>query len=332
MQLSLPAFAEQLRAACAQENAQFYIVYHINPDGDCIGTAYALALVLRALGARAAVRGRDAVPEQFCELTDSVPEDALDGSAQYICVDCKDRGRTGKEYENLPYRFWIDHHGTPEEQADYEYVRPERSACSELVLELAETLGVPVTPQMASLLFTALVTDTSRFCTVSTNTQSFESAAKLTAYGADAYALGRRYIMMKTPERLAAERIILDGMHLLSSGRVVTGMLTLADLQRAGIAAPNASPLQSINSLLESVSTAWVTVMVREYPAENPEGRTRFSVKSTRSDLSAFEIARQLGGGGHPQASGGFSSDAPEAVRQRLEQLCEAAVQALPQP
>lgn len=322
MQPALREFAEQLRAACAEEHAQFHIVYHINPDGDCIGSAYALALMLRTLGARADVIGRDPVPAQFRCLTDAVPLDVPDANAQYIGVDCKDRLRTGTELAQRQYRFWIDHHGSPETQADFEYVRPDYSACSELILELAEELGVPVTPQMAELMYTALVTDTSCFRTSSTNAHSFLSAAKLTGYGADAYEIGRRYTMVKSPERLRIEQTAFQGMHLLCGGRLVTMLLTLDDLHKTGITDQLDPALENINGLPEVIGTAEITVMIREYPADNAEGQTRFAVKTTKRSLSAKAVAEHFGGGGHPQAAGGFRREAPEAVRAMIEEYC----------
>ena len=322
MYQDLAAFAESLRTACAAEHAQFYVVYHINPDGDCIGSAHALVLLLRTLGASAAVLGRDAVPEQFRALTDLVPQETLGADAQYIAVDCKDRSRTGKTFADLPYQFWIDHHGSPEEQAVHEYVHPESSSCGELILALAEALGAEISLPMANLLYTALVTDTSRFCTVNTNARSFEAAARLMRYGADAYTIGRAYTFAKSPERLKMERRVFDGMHILCGGRLVTCIITLDDLRAAGISAPDAPALQNINSLPEVIPTALITVMVREYPADHPEERSRFSIKTTRPALSARAIAEHFGGGGHPQAAGGFLPDAPEHARAILEEYC----------
>ena len=84
MKLSLSDFAAKLRTAAATENAQFCIVYHINPDGDCIGSAYALMLILRTLGAKCAVCGRDPVPANFRNMTD-------DEKAQFILDALKDK-------------------------------------------------------------------------------------------------------------------------------------------------------------------------------------------------------------------------------------------------
>ena len=80
----------------------------------------------------------------------------------------------------------------------------------------------------------------------------------------------------------------------------------LDDLKRAGISEVNGPEMHNINALLEVIESAKITVLIREYPAGNPEGQTRFSVKTTDRAFSARKIAEQFGGGGHPQASGGF--------------------------
>lgn len=323
MQLKCNAFAAKLKAACAAENAQFYIVYHINPDGDCIGSAYALALLLRRLGAKSAVIGRDPVPAQFRDMTDPIENDILDGSAQYIGVDCKDRARTGDVLKQKEYAFWIDHHGSPDEEAAFEYVRPEHSACSELVLAVAEALGITPDTQMAVLLYTALVTDTSCFRTSATNAMSFQAAAKLAECGIDPYAIGRKHAMVKAPSRLKIEQTIFGGMTLDCDGQLVTGLVLLDDLKRAGIAEVNGPEMQNINALLEVIESAKITVLIREYPADNPEGQTRFSIKTTDRRYSARDLAMQFGGGGHPQAAGGFMRETPARARELLIEACK---------
>ena len=319
---NLDEFVNHLRSAVTAENAQFCIVYHINPDGDCIGSAYALALILRAAGAKTAVCGHDPVPGQFRSLTDGIPMDSLDPQTQYIAVDCKDRKRTGLSFTNNHYSFWIDHHGSDFTQADHEYVQPNRSACSELILEIAEMLSVAVTKQIAELLYTALVTDTSRFCTPSTNADSIRTAAKLAQCGIDLFEIGRRYTQIKTKNRLNLERRIFSKMHLLCNEQLAAGLITLKDLHDENIDSQNSPDLQNINNLFDVVATARITVVIREYPLDNPEGQTRFSIKSFDSAISAKAIAEHFGGGGHLPAAGGFRKKEPALVLKEIEQYC----------
>ena len=79
----------------------------------------------------------------------------------------------------------------------------------------------------------------------------------------------------------------------------------------------------------EFIDTAEMTVMIREYPTDNAEGQTRFSVKTMTPGLSARAIAQQFGGGGHFNASGGFMHEEPEKARALLEKCCKACFEHL---
>lgn len=66
--------------------------------------------------------------------------------------------------------------------------------------------------------------------------------------------------------------------------------------------------------------------MIREYPADNPEGHTRFSVKTTEPGLSARSVAEQFGGGGHPNAAGGFMRETPARAKELLTAACKELI------
>ncbi|MDE5884112.1 MAG: hypothetical protein K2H29_03425 [Oscillospiraceae bacterium] len=52
MDISLQELAEKLKVS-----DEYRIVYHIRPDGDCIGSAFALALELQSIGKKCEVVG-----------------------------------------------------------------------------------------------------------------------------------------------------------------------------------------------------------------------------------------------------------------------------------
>ena len=315
MHITISEMAQLLR----RERA-FKIIYHINPDGDCIGSAFALALILRSIGAKCKVAGRDPVPEQFRYLTDPIPMDEVIDPI-YIAVDCSDKHRVGEDLADQHFTYWPDHHTSPdEEQADYEFRDSTRSSCCEIILKLAEAIGVKVTKQIANLLFTGLVTDTRCFRTRETDAITFETAAKLKRYGADSFGITRWHTMVKTEKRLKLESQVYRGMQVLCGGKLVIMMITLADLERAGIDGQDAPDMASINALGEVIDIAEMTVMLREYP----DGRTRFSVKTFTDNVQAIDIAKQLGGGGHPDQAGGFLSLTPEEAREKMTKTCTA--------
>ena len=118
------------------------IVYHIRPDGDCIGSAYALATALQAAGIRCAVTGRDPVPASFRYLTDAFQPDQL-REPVYLSLDTSSPKRTGP-YEHQHFTFCIDHHNGNTVVADYKYVEPDCGACSEIIYKLLLEMVLPI--------------------------------------------------------------------------------------------------------------------------------------------------------------------------------------------
>lgn len=308
MNLSIGEMAEKLK-----EYREFRIVYHIRPDGDCIGSAYALALALQAMGAKCEVVGQDPVPGLHLEMTEKVKMDALRDPVN-VSVDTATPARAGK-YADVPFTFCIDHHRNNSVQADFKYVEEDCGACGEIILKLIKAMGVPVTKEMADFLYTALVMDTMCFRTSATSVQSFETAAELKRLGADVYGIGRRTMYVKTPQRIKIEQRLRDSFQYSCGGKLITGVLTLGDLEEVGILD---SELEGINSLAEQVLGLEIGVTVRELP----DGRSRCSVR-TGEGVDASEICRQLGGGGHTHAACCELDDSPERARKIMEEHCK---------
>lgn len=140
---------------------EFTIVYHIRPDGDCIGSSFALALGLQSIGKRCTVVGRDPVPKIHQFMTNAVPQDTLVNPV-YFSVDAVSPQRTGN-YVDRHFTFCIDHHRNNSIDANYKYVEEDCGACSEIIFKLLNEMNITITKQIADLLYTALVTDTRCF-------------------------------------------------------------------------------------------------------------------------------------------------------------------------
>lgn len=307
MNVTIEQMTEQLKTC-----KEIRIIYHIRPDGDCIGSAYALALALQSLGIRCDVQGRDEVPPIHRPMTDAVRMDTLTDPA-YLAVDCAAPARTGN-FEKMHYTFCIDHHRNNSIEADFKYVEPDCGACSEIVYKIIRAMGAEVTKPIADLLYTALVTDTMCFRTSDTNRQSFMTAAELADCGADIFDIGRRNMFIKTPQRLHIEKILTDSFHFTCDDRIVTGIITLDDLKTAGILD---SELEGINSHAERIAGIRISVTIRELP----DGRTRCSTR-TNGNIAANAICERHGGGGHLHAACcDLDTDVLHA-REIMEQTC----------
>ncbi|MCM1133595.1 MAG: bifunctional oligoribonuclease/PAP phosphatase NrnA [Ruminococcus flavefaciens] len=309
MDISIRELAEKLR-----EHDEYRIIYHIRPDGDCIGSAFALALALQSAGKKCDVVGQDDIPRVHRYMTDNVKLDTVQNPV-YIAVDSASPKRVGS-FSDRHFTFCIDHHANTFSSADYRYVEQDCGACSEIIFKLIKTMGITVTKQMADFLYTALVTDTMCFRTSDTSVQSFETATELARLGADIYKIGRLNMFIKSAGRLEIEDILRKSFHFTCDNQVVTGIITLQDLKTANVLD---SDLEGINSMVEQIEGVRIGVTIRELP----DGRMRCSTR-TNGDISANEICSIHGGGGHFNAACcELDVATPQEARDIMEKTCE---------
>ncbi len=307
MNVTIREMAEKLK--CYDEYA---IVYHIRPDGDCIGSSFALALGLQSIGKKCRVVGRDPVPQIHQYLTNGVQQDDIENPV-YFSVDAVSPMRTGN-YADKHFTFCIDHHCDNSINADFKYVEEDCGACSEIVFKLLQAMNVHITKNIADLLYTALVTDTRCFQTSDTSSQSFEIAAELVRVGADNYNISRRNCFVKSKGRRAIEELFKESLNFSCNGSLITGIITLEDLKKADIAD---SEIEGINSYVEQYEEMQIGVTVRELP----DGRSRCSTR-TNGNISANDICAVHGGGGHFHAAVCELDDPPVEARQIMEETC----------
>ncbi len=292
---------------------EYVIVYHIRPDGDCIGSSFALSLGLQSMGKRCKVVGRDSVPQIHQLMTNEVPQDTVTEPI-YISVDAVSPQRMGN-YADKHFTFCIDHHCNNSIDADFKYVEEDCGDCSEVIFKLLKEMNITITKQIADLLYTALVTDTRCFQTSDTSVQSFETAAALTKLGADTYEISRRNIFVKSKGRRMIEDFLKNSLHFSCDDKLITGIITLDDLKAANIAD---SELEGINSYVEQYEEMLIGVTVRELP----DDRSRCSTR-TSGNISANEICAIHGGGGHYHAAVCELDEPLEEARAIMEETCK---------
>ncbi|MDE7104797.1 MAG: bifunctional oligoribonuclease/PAP phosphatase NrnA [Ruminococcus sp.] len=308
MDISIKEMAEKLK-----KYDEYRIVYHIRPDGDCIGSSFALALALKSIGKKCDVVGRDEIPRIHRYMTDKFTMDKLKNPV-YIAVDSASAQRIGN-FADQHFTFCIDHHANTFDSADYRYVEQDCGACSEIIFKLIKSMNIPITKQIADFLYTALITDTLCFRTSDTSVQSFEIAAELTKLGADIYKIGRLNMFIKSAGRFKIENILRDSFHFTCNNQVLTAIITLNDLKTAGVLD---SDLEGINSMVEQVEGVRIGFTIRELP----DGRSRCSAR-TNGDISSNEICKIHGGGGHFHAACCELDTNPLEARKIIENTCK---------
>src|ERR1044071_3197207 len=161
----------------------FLLTSHARPDGDAIGSALALASILGKMGKNARIVLSDSVPVIYKRLPCS---DTIIQSSQVsahcdavILLECDSLQRTRIRGLEQQFLISIDHHSTSRAFAHLNWIDPRACATAEMVHKLAIAGRVPITPEMATCLYTAVLTDTGSFCYAPTNAQTFDLAKQL---------------------------------------------------------------------------------------------------------------------------------------------------------
>lgn len=302
-------------AAELKKHKEYTIYYHKDPDGDAVGTAFALGLVLRSLGAKCRTFC-DNEPDKkvYREIISRYEWDSVE-TPTAIAVDSTNSKRLGK-YENVKIDICIDHHENNTIDAPAKYVEPHTSSCAEVAYKIIKAMGVNVTPEIADLLFVGLLTDTFCFRAPSVTPDSFAAAAELAKCGADTVGLTKSIYMRKTPGMIEFDKRFYDSILYAGDGKIACAILTLEDQNRIGDDFNEIFGVKSITQQIEGVEIG-VTIL------EKKPGQFKASIH-TNTYADAAAICEELGGGGHKHAAGtGMMSGAPDEICKSIMAACE---------
>ncbi len=306
-----------------------YVACHIAPDGDAVGSMLALTSVLQALGKRCVAACADPLPQKWSFLSGSqaVTCDPPRDEQVIVSVDCSDVERLGSLFDPMAFAtrpvINIDHHVTNTGFGTINLVRPLPST-AEIVHILIRQLAVTMDSHIANALLVGLVTDTRGFRTANVAARQLRTAIALLKDGASL-----PYVTEMCFNREPLSTVCLWGQALAmvqTRGRIIWAQVTQDMIKRC-----NATPDDSsgLVSFLASTADMDVAAVFRELA----DGLIEVSMRAGLGwDLA--DLARSMGGGGHPQAAGcrirGELAHVRDHVLQQIE--LELAKQARARP
>lgn len=315
----------ELAAIVAQLHAATRIVVssHERPDGDAIGSGMALVLALRTLGKDARMVMCDTPPPSLLPfpgvdgvwVTTAVAE-TFDAA---VIMECSDLSRTGVRGLDRSPVLNIDHHPGNTRYGAVNWVDEAAAACGELAYDLIVALGPPLTADIATHLYLAILTDTGSFHFSHMTPRTFAIAGSCVAAGADPVAIARTHYDSNRMARVRLFGRVLSDMVVDARGQIAVLAVTPAMAAEAGGTYDDTEGL--INFPL-SVKALCAVAFFKQ--AESPE-HWRVSLRSKGAvDIGA--IARARGGGGHRNAAACAVQGPLETVRADLLQALERAV------
>lgn len=304
-----------------REHQRFALTTHLSPEGDAIGSALALRLILRRLGKEAVVILQDPLPSNLRFLKGAVgvksprslPEQ-FDPQLWFV-VDCANFDRLGEGVQRLiessgKPMINIDHHIDNSHFGQLNYVRPT-AAAAQLIFELAQALKV-IDAEIATSIYAGLVADTDAFRNANTDVAALRDAATLMELGARAHE-----VIANLYERRKPGELRLLGWTLLHAH--IEDSLAWCALPAGLFAELGASPqdTEHLADTLRTLEGVRVSVLFKELDG----GRVKVSFRA-KGDFRVNELARHFGGGGHEQAAGCVIAGELASVERRvLEEL-----------
>ncbi len=291
------------------------ILTHKNPDGDTLGSAFALHYALKKAGIRSAVLNNDDLPKSFSFLYDNY--DGGDFKAEcYVAVDVADVSLLGERFESNSDKIelCIDHHPSNKRFAAKTVLYQCASATCEIMYSFIKMMGIKIDKQIANCLYTGIATDTGCFKYSNTTPKAHRIAAQFIELGADVAAINRLTFDTKTKGRLTLEQAFLSTIVYCFDGKCAIGVITQQMLSEAGAEINEVDGIASIPRQIEGVEVG-ITIK------ENEDKSYKVSMR-TGTYINASEVCSKFEGGGHMRAAG-FSSSKP------LDQLIEDIKEAL---
>jgi phosphoesterase RecJ-like protein len=290
-----------------EQRQHFVLTSHVRPDGDAMGSVLACGEVLRKMGKQTEVVLHDAVPTIYRRLpfADAVKQtETVNGKFEAaILLECDSVQRTRIAGLERHFLISIDHHVTGKPFADVNWIEPNACATAEMIFWLAQQAGVKITPEIATCLYTAVLTDTGSFCFIGTNERTFALAQELVRAGADPARIAQSVYFSNTTSKMRLLGLALSTLH--RDGSLAWMYVNNEQMNSVEAREEDCEGLVNYALAIEGVEVA---VFFRELEI----GRWRVSVRS-KGAMDVAEVASKFGGGGHHCASG-FSMEGPLCV------------------
>ena len=277
------------------------IIGHTNPDGDCIASMLTIGLLLESLEKDYEINHSDSYPAclNFFPYLEKIKIcDSIQGSFDLtIAVDTPSLKRMCYNYDSakMGKLLVIDHHFTNEGFGDENFVFKSIGSTCEIIYEFFKKIMFPFTPQIATLLFTGIATDTGYFQYRTANAHTFNIAADLINRGAEHNIIYEEIWKNKKFEHVKLISQIISSTEIILPLKL--GWVKI-DISISESGSLDENQYSDIINQITSINGIRVAVMFRQV-----NGSTVCEFRS-RSKFPVYMVAQFFGGGGHFYASG----------------------------
>lgn len=305
-----------------EKHQKFAITSHIRPDGDGLGSSLALNWILRSLHKDSEVVMRDPVPQAYLNLPGAsevrvVPDLDCQYDAVFV-IECSDVTRPGLPTLNTQFVVNIDHHTTTELFGNLNWIDSTAAAVGEMVYNLAKAMGVKITPEIASCVYAALLTDTGSFHFSNTTERTFKIASDLVKYGAQPAKLSQAIFYQYPYAKIKLTGAVLSTLQCDETGKIAWIQMTHEAMQESGATEEDTDGIITYPLTIGDVEAA-------AFFRELANSTYRVSLRS-KNRVNVAQVAEHFGGGGHKNAAGFTCVASYDELRRDVLARLKAAV------
>ena len=290
----------------------FYILTHIYPDGDTLGSAYSLCSALQQLGKHAKVLTDVNCPDKFDFLKNNIKKD--DFEPKYIIsVDIAEKTlipNNLKKFENS-INLCIDHHIKNTINANISYVDHTAAANCEIIYSLLKEMNVKIGSDIAASLYTGISTDTGCFKYSNTTSKTHFIVSQLLKCSFPVHEINENLFIKKSKKKIETEKILNKNLEFSFNNKCAITHITTEEMKSINI---GENELDGIASLPISIENVDIGITMRE----KSNGEYKISVR-TSNKINANEFCENFGGGGHKRAAGFSSFDDVFKIKEKIK-------------
>lgn len=297
-------------AEILNNNDNFAILTHQYPDGDTLGSAYALCEVLQQIGKNAKVLVNGDLPEKYMYLTKGINN--LEFKAEsFVSVDVADRKLLGElEIYADKVILAVDHHETHRPFSNVYYVKSDSASNCENMFYIFKEMNVRFTRTICNALYTGIATDTGCFKYQNVTSDTHMISAELMKYGCDSYDINKAMFDTHSKNKKAIEAFVISNMSYYHNDEIAFAYTTKKMQEQFGV---DDEDIQGISAIPRTIEGVKIGVTLRE----RDNGIFKVSMR-TNNNIDASAICNKFDGGGHKAAAGCSIKGTVEQIREIL--------------
>lgn len=280
------------------DNDNILIISHENPDGDTVGSAFALHYALNIMGKTSRVICSDEIPKRYKYITSNYFSEEFEPEF-IVSVDTADSKLIGKnlEFYKDKINLCIDHHVSNTNYAEKSYVDSTASSTCEIIYKIIKGFNIEITLLICKCIYTGIVSDTGCFKYTNTTYKTHQIASELLKMGLDYGKINYDLFSGKSKEYLKIEHECISSIKYFHKDKCAIMVIPMDLVSYFEIPSYE---LQGLSAIPVQIRGVLVGITIKS-KAEKDE--YKISIR-TNGDIDASKICAEFGGGGHKAAAG----------------------------